>query len=242
MRFRIFGSCVTRDAFEFATDPHIQIERYYARSSIASAFGPGPFEGVDTSAIESAFQRRIVDWDLGKTFARSMGWGTFDRVVVDLIDERFDLVRDASGAVATRSIEFQRAAVDPEVSVERIVSGSDEFITMWSDGWRRFMGVVDDTVGRDAILLHRAYWAESTQGGSGFPGHTAESIERANATLDRMYAVITTDLPVDNVMAPAADAFVGADTHKWGPSPFHYVDSYYTRLMSMLVARCEGGE
>ena len=47
----------------------------------------------------------------------------YDWILVDLIDERFDLVRDASGAVATRSNEFQKAGLDPTLLVAANTSG-----------------------------------------------------------------------------------------------------------------------
>lgn len=240
MRYRIFGSCVTRDAFAFTEDPRFRLDQYFARSSLASAFGRGPFSEVRTETIESAFQRRIVEWDLRKTFARTLSEQTYDWIIIDLIDERFDLVRDRSGAVATCSNEYQKAEVLSGVSLETIRSGSDSFMDLWAEGWSRFVEMVDGTCGRDAIVLHKAYWAETTEHGEPFRGQTSESIARANAVLDRMYAIIEADLPPDNALAVPRGSIRGASEHKWGRSPFHYTDDYYVDFMRLLAARCEG--
>lgn len=238
MRYRIFGSCVTRDAFEYSANPDMKLEKYFARSSIGSAFAGAAFVGVDAEMIPSAFQRRIVEWDLDKEFARSLPEGGFDYVVIDLIDERFDLLRTPDGLVATRSNEFLRVGEVSE-EFERIASGSAEFLALWATGWRRFMDLVDATIGRDAIILHRARWAERTESGKEFKNQTATSIGRANAFLEQLYAIIEKDLPGQNIISPPESLFVGADEHKWGPSPFHYTAEYYPAVIGLLTDACE---
>ena len=238
MRYRILGSCVTRDAFAVSSDPRLSLERYFARSSIASAFGPGPVTGVDTATITSPFQRRIVQWDLDKEFARSLSTGSFDRIVLDLIDERFDLVRTPTGALATRSNEFRAAATTADL--ERVASGSEEFFRLWCEGWRAFLATLDATVGRHVVLLHEAHWATTTESGAAFAHHPPEAIDAANALLDRLHAVIRADLSPTQVITPPRTAVVGADRHQWGPSPFHYADEYYRQLTALLVDRGVG--
>jgi hypothetical protein len=238
MRYRILGSCVTRDAFEFSDNPALELERYFARSSVASAFAGPQFEGVETELIPSAFQRRIVEWDLQKEFAKSLPSGAFDFVIIDLIDERFDLLRAEGGRLATRSNEFRRAG-DTSERYELIASGSPEFLELWTAGWRAFMELVDRTIGRESVVLHRAWWAERTESGQQFKGQTAASIARANAFLAELYGIIAKDLPKTQILTPPADLVVGADEHKWGPSPFHYTTEYYESFLRLLTDACE---
>lgn len=233
VRFRILGSCVTRDAFEFAGPGGPAIETYFARSSIASAFSELPFEGVDTSTIESSFQRRIVEWDLQKRCAATLASADFDVLVIDLIDERFDLIRDTTGALATRSNEFLKAHdIDP--SAERITAGSAAYIDLWVAGWRRLLSIVDQAGLRDAIVVHEAYWAERTQAGASFSSAPPELVAQANEFLGRLYSEMRRDLAAAQFLRPTSRPLVGADEHKWGRSPFHYPDWYYDELMTLI--------
>jgi hypothetical protein len=233
VRYRIFGSCVTRDAFEFAGPGGPAIETYFARSSIASAFSELPFEGVDTSTIESSFQRRIVEWDLGKNCAATLASADFDVLVIDLIDERFDLLQDASGALATRSNEFLKAR-PAEEPVRRITAGSAEFLDLWVAGWRRLISIVDEAGLRDAVVVHEAYWAERTESGATYTSVPPETVARANDVLGRLYGEMRRDLAPGQFVRPTSRPLVGADDHKWGRSPFHYPDWYYEELISLV--------
>ena len=67
--FRTWGSCITRDALEFAADS--TIAAYASRSSIVTACTP-PFpqerlKGLHIAPEIGNFQRRVIEDDLGKT-------------------------------------------------------------------------------------------------------------------------------------------------------------------------------
>ena len=91
MRVLIFGSCVSRDAFDFVTDGSVSIVDYYARSSFASAFHPDPVEDRFSADLASSFQRRQVRRDFSKTFPHAVRTSNFDLLLVDFTDERFQL-------------------------------------------------------------------------------------------------------------------------------------------------------
>ena len=77
----IFGSCVSRDAFEYDDSHEFRIVEYFARSSIGSAFahnGPGQ---INLESLRSQFQRRVVEFDLLKTFPQFLVDADFDILV-----------------------------------------------------------------------------------------------------------------------------------------------------------------
>ncbi len=231
MRVAIFGSCVSRDLLEVPQADFLTLDAYYARSSVASAFSESPFVGVDTSTIASAFQRRMVDADVNKTFPRYLDIADFDGLLIDLIDERFDLLERPDGQLATRSNEFLSATVSDPGTVERVPSGMEEFRSRWELGWARFVDQLGSLSRLDQVIVHEAYWAESMVSGAPFPKHPLQHIRANNAHLAWMYDRIRQDVAADRFVR--VDAF-GADEHKWGPAPFHYESGYYSRVIESI--------
>nr|WP_128082711.1 DUF6270 domain-containing protein [Cellulosimicrobium sp. MM] len=236
VRITIVGSCVTRDAFDLSSDRRWELSAYYARSGLASAMSDVEYTGVDLTGIESAFQRRVVEQDLGKSLASHLAEDTSDLVVYDPIDERFDLaVHPVSGAVCTLSAELSRAA---HVPVSRTIrSGSDEFYALWEQGWVRLLAALDARGRRAHLRVNAAKWATALDDGSEFPAaFAAGRIRRANEFLDRLYSRMSEDISPDQLVSfSAKDAGVAASDHKWGRSPFHYQDAFYDHLRSALV-------
>ncbi|MBE9926485.1 hypothetical protein G8C93_11370 [Cellulosimicrobium cellulans] len=236
VRVTIVGSCVTRDAFDLSSDQRWELGAYYARSGLASAMSDLEYAGVDLTGIESAFQRRMVEQDLGKSLASHLAQDTSDLVVYDPIDERFDLaVHPVSGAVCTLSAELSRAA---HVPVSRtILSGSEEFYVLWERGWVRLLAALDARGRRAHLRVNAAKWATALDDGSEFPAmYAPDRIRRANEFLDRLYSRMSEDLSADQLVSfSAKDAGVAASDHKWGRSPFHYQDAFYDHLRSALV-------
>jgi uncharacterized protein DUF6270 len=100
----IFGSCVTRDLFDHpALRP--SLGHYVARCSVVSAVADPVATDEDSVVVPSAWQRRRVLADFQKTCFAQFAASVLDRLVIDLIDERFDLLR-VDGSYVTRSSAF----------------------------------------------------------------------------------------------------------------------------------------
>lgn len=238
MRVAIIGSCVTRDSLELLESNEVELVAYYARSSLASACSDRKFLDVDTSTIESAFQRRIVGYDLEKTFLMFVKTGEFDLLFYDPIDERFDLLRN-DGALATRSNEYLRAE-GPD-GPEQIRSGSTEFYELWERGWERLIAELDAAGKRDRFRVNAAFWADAHESGDDAAPGSASSTAEANKFLSKLYERMAIDVPAEQFYRYHDEHLVSAEQHKWGPGPFHYVESFYRHFVSMLRVDCDQG-
>ena len=184
-RLLIFGSCVSRDALEFAPRGRFELAGYFARTAMASAFASRPVTDVELEGIESAFQRRMVQADVQKVLGTFLEQEDFDILLHDPIDERFNLLRLGDGALVTRSPEFTRAH-DPFQgrNTATISSGSSEFLALWEWGWREFIARLDRRGMRGTVRVNRVFWATRTHSGMGFGNHFPEAhIRQANAFL-----------------------------------------------------------
>ena len=229
----IHGSCVTRDAFALAEKPRFELVDYYARSSLASAFAAHGLAEVDTSTIDSPFQRRMVERDLEKHFSHQLSGIDADVIVVDLVDERHDLFVDRAGGMGTRSAELLRAeGLAPDLL--RVTSGSADFLLAWEAGRRRFMEEARGAGVLDRIVVHEALWAERCADGTSFD---YEAVAAANHLLQFMYARLRRDLAEEQFLRVPAQFVVGDPDHRWGKSPVHYVPEYYRTFLDLLGER-----
>lgn len=242
MKFVIFGSCVTRDVFEFVDKSACVLVRYFARSSLGSAYAEGKIESVDVSRIASAFQRGVVCADLNKEFRGFLGSCDFDCLIYDPIDERFDLLLLEGEGLCTLSNELKQVYEGKcEASGRRLKSGSEEFFVRWEKGWSALIAQLDGIGKRAALRINKVFWAERTAASDDFrPSYDATGITRANEFLGRIYSRMLRDIPQEQFFEFSQELMVGASEHKWGKSPFHYVAAYYSSLASRLEALAGG--
>ena len=110
MNISIIGSCVTRDIFEYDKDV-FKINDYFARSSIVSMTSLPIDVNSDYVQLNSPFQKKCVLNDLNKHSIQSVLNEDNDYLIIDLIDERFNLYyRD--GSFVTKSNELVSSGFD----------------------------------------------------------------------------------------------------------------------------------
>ena len=191
--------------------------------------------GIDaldpTGAVESIWQRRMVEIDLSRGLAArldALEAPGETLLVVDFIDERFHLY-ELKGSLATGSVELRRTRIDDLPDVTKIRSGTDEHFALWQTGFRRFVAHAR-SLGMEPIV-NRVRWARRSADGTAFR-ETAESIAAADAHLERLYRA------ADALGVPSIDyggtGFVATSSHKWGLAPFHYTEEVYARFLDQL--------
>lgn len=217
-RVFIYGSCVSRDAFELTNK--FQIASYVARSSVGSAFSQPVYslQGSDLSANTSAFQQRMVSADIEKRLAKDLLEQEFDVLLIDFIDERL-AIAEIDGGVITLSPELSRCGISLD-STHIVRSGSEEHFSHFTQGWRK----LTDLVNPRKILVSRVFWAVLEDAGE------ARRAREANAYLRRLYDHVT-DTPGIAFIDYPPELLQADPAHRWGPSPFHFVSEFYNRTI-----------
>jgi hypothetical protein len=236
----IFGSCVSRDILNLDVDGRIRLVDYYARSSFASALCPHRRTDDLTHLIESPFQRRMVRADLERSFREQLCHFSYDVLLIDFIDERFDLFVDERGSILTLSNEFLSTGFTPGNNRGALVrSGSSQFFDLWQSGWSAFIAIIDSLGQRHRIRINKVFWSlQTSSGDSDFQGCSARGIADANAFLARLYDRVRADLPDTQFIDFPPSCLVACENHRWGISPFHYVDAYYELALRQILASC----
>lgn len=249
----ILGSCVTRDLWRMAGAPAGDL-LYISRTRLPSLFAARP-EGLVVPEGPAPGLRpnpaQALHTDLSKTGLAKLVAFRPDLVLLDFIDERFDLLVGAGGAV-TASWELEASgwdALPPLMTLRRLDALGDADATLWRralDALATLLGPGGALSGARAVL-HEAAWAPALRTPSGrlealepdleiTPGRRASRAAH-NARLGRMHAEARAAIPgLTVVKAPDSLIFSDPD-HVWGLSPFHYIPDYYAEVWRQLGGR-----
>ena len=164
MNISIFGSCVSRDTCEFL--PHANVVTYVARQSVTSLATHHGEAGIDLSALESSFQRRMVLSDLlGSGVERIVAnEEPIDLVLLDLVDERRGHWLFPDGTTMTNSLEAEScgAAAAGKTQGARLVEfGTDEHFAAWRHGFELLIEGLRKAALLDRSILLDIEWARA---------------------------------------------------------------------------------
>ncbi len=224
---------------------------FIARTSLASVMSRAPttplsFEGLD---FDSEFQRRCVISDVTKSTLRDIEAFRPRFVLLDFIDERFDLL-EIDGAIVALSHDFQACGLGGTPWAQagrRIARDSAEASQLWNDAACRFVQWIR-RLGSVETVLHRAPWVtRAVQGDDvdGLPTVALDtvcqicvdrlvSVSRFGALTDEYYSVFKTLMQEAKTIQADPGNLLGALGHVWGLTPFHYAKSYYRDVGTKL--------
>ncbi len=250
-RIAVIGSCITRDLWPVREAAPRDL-LYVSRTSLASLLSPpatGYLPQAEPPAGLTRYQHMAVETDLQKTGLAQVMAHRPGHLIFDLIDERFDLLRLASGALVTHSWELEsggyleQAALAGAVAIPRLSGACDR---LWREAVTQLAGLLQVTVLREAqIILHAARWADHQATPSGPPrpldgppliwdGRPADP-DAHNALLARYEAHFLEMIPRARVVRAGRERQIADPAHRWGLSPFHYVPAYYDEIRTALA-------
>lgn len=234
MNVFIYGSCVSRDTFEYLESP-VTLVRYVARQSLISAGVNSQAAAADAPTFDSRFQQRQSDSDLRGDLYRQLAHSSsnVDAVVVDLVDERGGLYILPGQDYITRTPERVQRGGD-STWPDRLPFGSATHFALWQEGFRRF---------RDELTRHQLWerticlaipWAERTRGGEDSPASFGMTAAIGNRAYRPYYAAVQDAglrlcRPKPRWRRTHSDA-----NNKWGLAPFHYADDVYENVANQL--------
>ena len=145
MKFGILGSCITRDIFREMKLDNL-VKEYRARTSIHSITQS---ESADTSKInypESKFQSKMMKYDFEKT---ELNLADCDFLILDLIDERFQLITNF-GSVVTLSNELRDSNKIDSI-INYVARGTERDLILWREAVKKFSKMINVP-----IILHKS--------------------------------------------------------------------------------------
>lgn len=237
LKFLIYGSCISRDCFEFSTRGDIHCGAYFARSSVASAFYGAKAADNYSDLLTSKFQRKIVSADFKKDLPIFLAEEKYDYILVDFIDERFDLFVTGDGEVVTLSNELKSTGFLSSKKTGRVIkSGSEEFYQLWDKGWQTFIEVLKSNQVLSKMILIKTRWAHNSTTGLSV-GLSRERINKENSHLIRLYKQAERYIDRSQIVEIPDSLIVADPNHKWGISPYHYIKDFYLYVLQNVRLR-----
>lgn len=239
MRLGIFGSCVTRDLFE---DPALRpaLARYASRSSLISAVAAPVALDPERVRLDSAFQRRCVIEDFDKCFLTKLEHERLDWLIVDLIDERFDVLQTPGSSYVTCSSAYQGAGLAEDDGFGRVRRLTGEAAQLVEGAAREFAERVTAVLPAERVIVHRARWMTRYRDGDAvqsFPADRADFATQHNAALDHAYDALEQHLGGSAPTIALDDGrFVADARHRWDLEPYHYEPGYNAAALERLRA------
>lgn len=231
----IIGSCVSRDTFNYDADRQFEVINYYARTSFASLALGIPNEVMDLSVIESEFQRRMVKRDLEKSLLSAVDISDADIILLDFIDERFPVVVKDEEWAATCSSILVSAGLDSILKKNgELIGWSERRRSLWVKGLKRFRDHLASLGVLNRIRFLKTYWADSISTEGTVLPHLFEQAAKENENLDWMYGQVTSIFGEGRFIRVEKDSLVANPQHRWGLSPFHYIDAYYLHVLKAV--------
>ena len=235
----IYGSCVSRDTFEYLPKDKFKLVGYTARHSLISAFSHGTSRYAEMSDL-TGFRRRLLDDDASAGVLQRINAARneIDLLVIDIIDERLGVYTSPSEGVLTRSLEAMQSGIDRSMreNMEHIPFGSDEHFARWRASLEqllrdlRAIGLIERT------LFLGVEWAELDTNRNNAAASFGVHAGAANAQFARYYDAIESSAGNGLFRLPAN--LVRADpNHRWGSAPFHYDDATYWTIAAEIAAR-----
>lgn len=225
MNIDIFGSCITRDAFSFNSNKY-NVGYYNARSSLISASSTPYHDALpETQYLTSNFQKKSLYNDLSKNFSKYAKKPKSNTIIIDLFDERFDLV-EHNQAYYTLSNEFIKAKLN--LAVNKVSKA--EHLILFNKNIVRIKKLFSNY---NNVILHKIrpnieYFDNGVVKKQDF---TKNSLFLYN-NIDYYFDILEQHIP--NLKIIEIKGYIGDVNHKWGNSSLHYEDEYYHEFNKAL--------
>lgn len=217
MQFDIFGSCISRDPFEFESNNH-NVGKYIARSGLVSSVHPKKFDDSFNFDLGNNFRNRCLNEDLQKDFKNYTKETNSKALIVDLIQERYGL-NQYEGGYYTYSQDHRLS----KVPVGKIVRFDEHY-----NLFKEYIGEIAEILSAyEVIILHEANLCPIYYSKDGNIEKLAmnETDEYFIKNGSRYYNLFKDIVP--NTYTLRINGCIGTEEHKWGPGKAHYENKYH---------------
>lgn len=234
MNVFLYGSCVSRDTAEFRGSSW-ERAGYVARQSLISAMTPG-MTMPRGSGLSSKFQNAMVEGDFSSSLPKLLRSSDkpLDRLVIDLVDERLGVYPYPENKFLTFSNELNQSGLMNQMKGRKafLPFGSDIHFKLWSEAVDKFTELLREQFLLDKTRVIKAPFVDITNEGGTVPQTRNLNANAWNDLYARYYDLISSK--GFRIVEIPRESLLSTDSHKWGSAQYHYVDSAYETLASMI--------
>lgn len=243
-----FGSCVSRDIFNYAPGNENEVSLNIQRMSMALLPLKGykiNIEDIDMDYLDDfIWEVKMMLIEMSKNALSMIADSDADYVVMDLIEERFDFAEfELAGEKYTciKSGHFDNFY--EKYLKEKVTSYRETNIDEYDDEWVKknldtVVKVLCKKYDISKLILIETYYANEMIDDEGniTKYEDQDEIAQKNKRLHRMYRLMKEVLNENSTdektyhLIEADKNVLGYKNHKWGPFPVHYVEEFYVNM------------
>ena len=241
----LWGTSATKTALNGSA--YARVGTWVGKTSVRSLTQPA-FEGEIDISISNNDTQNILS-DIRKNTTERLLSGGARYIAVDLLDEKFDLVRFNGQYVISNSDSLKRNL--DKIRVEKIEFSHKQLLRFnctpeqTEQAVRLFAQRLKEKYAQDKIILHEAYFATTYRAKDGtikrFAENKVKSFEEKNRLLVNMYARIKAELPGCRMIA-ASKYRIADENHPQGLSTMHFIPEYYRSVTKQIDKIIKAGQ
>ncbi len=238
----IHGSCVSRDVFR--NQNALKVGKYIGRCSIISTQYPKIMDAFyDNSANNSTWEKRMLTIDFSKTIFEELKKSHGDYIMIDLIDEIFELIKikvgDTESAVTysqvLRRSDFQEQLHMQEIELINTRRFENSKII---DAIRNYADEIKQIYRPEQIIINEAYPVKFFYDKHGkiceFDQERQMNVKRNFYKLKLYYSLLENELWGCYIIRMPPD--IRADElHQWGIATTHFETKFYTNVYEKVL-------
>lgn len=231
----IIGSCVTRDAFEFEPNLIDISGSYFPRTSLISMMSPPISIEHTTLSSENQWLKWVILNDYNKSTLAQVKSKKPDFIFIDLIEERYDLIK-LGNSYLTRSDELLKVnPLSKGPDYDSILgSTSDETTLLFYEKAKLFCERINSDFPESTVIIHDARYSNYYRDNGvirQFDVIRCHKNAIMNAKLSSHINFLQKNISRIKTIRIDNEISLASKEHKWGLSPFHYIDEYYLAFM-----------
>lgn len=225
----IYGSCVSRDIFNFPNE-ELRMRAYFARSSFISAASSPSQLPSHKSKLTSPFQQRMLEQDITSRVLPQLASLKDQIYLVDLIDERGGVLELEDGGFVTDLSELRNSGWRKLVrSVRKHSFGEETHLELF----RASVNPVLEVIGGPRTVVINPNFAEFTDQGDPVPDYGGMSSAKWNELYEPYFTLLRESGL--HVLDVPAELCIADSKHQWGVAPYHYVPDFYRWVSDQLL-------
>lgn len=237
----IFGSCVTRDLFEFDKQRCFKINEYIARQAVISSLSKPLYYSKENIHLSSNFQKKQIESDLNKDIFLKLQNSLGEYLIIDMIEERFKIAKiDRSYITVSNELNLSRfldnysfKLYDKDYRHGKVYFRHKAYKKIISAFCKKILEIYNE----DKIIIHEVYLSNRYINKNGvindFPENCLNDLYIFNQKLVYIYQILKEILPNAFILY-LGNQYIASENNKWGLAPMHFQEQYYIEALQKL--------
>ncbi|HEY9032259.1 MAG TPA: DUF6270 domain-containing protein [Kangiella sp.] len=220
MSFKILtvGSSLSKGVFDFVSKEESLVYQGSILNCSLASFKLKPLKPLKIKSLPTSKQK-ILDIDCSKSLITKIKSYEYDYLLIDFIDERFDIFVSSSGRGCAITSSEQKSVLLKEDGLI-VKAFSDEAFDLWLKGWKKLLSELIKSNSYHKIIINEVYWEQGIT---------------ENKFLKNIYKEVRKYIPSTQFISINKGEFSLDTQHPWGSGPIHFEKAFYESIHEKIL-------